>query len=142
MSTVKEREKKTVENQLRVAVRNLIGVMNEDSDLNIDIVEEEEHNTVFEFSLEYPPYKGYQGIFQRRVSNLEIEEFIENVMSNIEEIIGCKYKRGEGFIFIYDLANDNRRIDISKHYLYSYYNKLFVNKKIHINILFVEDTSR
>lgn len=139
MPTVKDREKETVENQLRLAVRNLITAMNEAQDLKIAIVEENTERIEFEFSLEYPPYEGNQELFQRRVSNLEIEEFIENVMSNIEKFIGCKYKRGEGFIFIYEQTDDNRRIDISKHYSYSYYNKLLVHKKIRINLLFVED---
>ncbi len=138
MPKVKDREKEIVENQLRLAVRNLITAMNEAQDLKIAIVEENTERIEFEFSLEYPPYEGNQGIFKRRVSNLEIEEFIENVMSNMEEIIGCKYIRGERFIFIYDMTNDNRRIDISKYYSYSHGGKLLAYKKIHISMPFVE----
>ena len=140
MKTIKESGKEQEERQLHLWVKALVKAMNADSNLNIDIVEEKD--TTFEFSLEYPPYDGNQGIFQRRISNLEIEEFIENVMSNIEEIIGCKYNRGDNFIFVYDLTDDNRKIDISKYYSYSHGSKLLVYKKIHINMPFVENTNQ
>lgn len=61
-------------------MRDLIKAMNSASDLNIAIVEKKTSGASFTFSLEYSPYEDSPQKFQRRVSNLEMEEFIENVL--------------------------------------------------------------
>ncbi len=137
MSTVKERTEEGIENQLILAVRDLIRSMNSASDLNIAIVEEETSGTSFEFSLEYPPYEDSPQKFQRRVSNIDSLEFINNVFDNIEDLMGFKYKRGNTFIkATASNGRSNRSFaDTSSPNTF----KILTRKKIHIRILFVED---
>lgn len=92
MPTVKEREEATVRNQLELAVRDLIKVMNSESNCNIAIVEEETNPPSFEFSVEYSPYKDSPQKFQRYVSNLKAEEIAMNIFYNIKDILGYQYE--------------------------------------------------
>lgn len=139
MTTVIEDKENMVKSQLRLVVKTLIKHMNSESGFDITIVEEEEKNLAFEFLLEYPPYQDNRLKLQRRVSNLEAEEFIANVMENIETVIGCKYNREGGFIRAFDptRGTQSRRNTIK---LFSDSNsKLRFYKKLHINIDFVEE---
>ena len=92
MATVKEREEATVKNQLDLAVRDFIKVMDSESDFNIAIVEEETNSPSFEISVEYPPYKDSPQKFQRHVSNFKAEEIALNIYFNIKNVLGYEYK--------------------------------------------------
>lgn len=139
MKTITESMKDQKDNQLLLAVRNLIKAMNEASDLNIEIIKENPDSNAFEFSLEYPPYEGNQDLFQRRITNLEVEEFIENILNNIEEYIGCKYGRRGNLIIALDQTKGVHRLDSSIQ-LFSDKGKLSFHKKIHIEMTFVEQS--
>lgn len=141
MTTVKDREQEIVKSQLIQNVRDLINCMNSESDLDIAIIEDQSSGTTFEFSLEYPPYEDSLQKFQRRVSNIDSIEFINNVFDNIEEIMGFKYKKGVNFIKTLVLTEGEyrqRQLDQS----FSDSGILYIYKKVHIRIQFVEDTSR
>lgn len=137
MSTVKERTEEGIENQLILAVRDLIRSMNLASDLNIVIVEEGTSGTSFEFLLEYPPYEDSPQKFQRRVSNIDSVEFINNVFDNIEDLMGFKYKRSGSFIKAtrHNGISSRSFADTSNTNIF----KIVSHKKIRIRILFVED---
>ncbi len=137
MSTIKEREEQTRKNQLCLTVKALIDYMNKANDLKITIDKEETERTTFEFTLEYLPYEDNKQNLHRRVSNLEVEEFIENVFNNIEDFIGGEYNRGSGFIHINLLPNVTQQY-LKKFQYFSDSGKLFFYKKVHINIFFVE----
>ena len=135
MSTIKETQEKTVKAQLNLAVRDLIKYMNSASELNIAIVEEETKDSWFEFLLEYPPYEDNRQKFQRRVSNLETDEFISNVFSNIEDFMGCEYNQDNNFVKAFVPPD---RYDHQAGF-FSIYGRLCFFKKIHISIGFVEN---
>ena len=137
MKTVKEQEQDTVIKQFILAVRALIKYMNSDNEYNIAIVEEDSNGKSFEFSLEYTLYEDNRLNFQRRVSNLQAEEFISNVFDNIEDFIGIKYKRGDTFVKVRVPAGE-KQIPIENVGMFSRYGILHFYRKIHIRILFVE----
>ena len=142
MSTVREQQEKTIKKQLTLAVRDLIKSMNSESTLDIAIVEEKTNDTSFEFSLEYPPYEDSRQKFHRRVSNIEAEEFICNVLANIEELLGYKYMRGSGFISISVPPNEKFKRGISVKLFSDSNGKLRFFKILHVRITFVEDKGR
>lgn len=137
MATVKEQQEEITKIQLIRHVEDLINYMDLTSDLNIAIVEEETSGTSFIFSLEYPPYQENHQKFHRHVSNFEAEEFLLNVLKNIEEIMGVEYKTGDGFTSIFVPPNEKYRRNISVR-LFSDSGKLLLFKNIHIKLFFVE----
>ena len=137
MSTVKETQEKILKAQLILEVRDLIKYMNSESKLNIAIVEDKTKDSWFEVSLEYSPYEDNRQKFHRRVSNLEVEEFISNVFSNIEDLMGCEYRRGGGFVSAHVPPDEKQRY-IQKVGLFSDSGKLYFYKKVYIRMGFVE----
>ena len=124
MSTIKEREKKTVKNQLNLAVRDLIKSMNSANDFNISIVERETESSWFEFTLEYPPYEDSPQKFQRRVSNIEADKIAWTIFYSIKDFFGYEYKERRDFVAPQlDGVSD----------------KLYFEKKVEFSIGFFED---
>lgn len=134
--TVKEVTETGVENQLDLAVRNLISAMDLESVLDITIVEEETKPPWFEVSLEYPPYENSPQKFQRRVSISKAEEIARNIYYNIKDVLGFEYK-AEEFKLLQppgEIAQHDRPISSS----WSDSGKVLY-KKIHIRIGFIEN---
>ena len=137
MKTIREREEETLKNQFNLAVRDLIKSMNSESNLNITIVEEETSNTTFEFLLEYPPYEDSRQQFQRRVSNIDSIEFINNVFDNIEDLMGYKYRRDRNFVKATTSDSRSLRSFLDNQYAQSFH--ISTHKQIRIRIQFVEE---
>ena len=101
MKTRRESQELIDKNQMKTDMQILLKLINETTNYDLSIVEDETDPPLFVISLKYKVYPNDKHEFVHRITNLEAEYLVKNIFENIKEI------HGKDFILTdnYDLSN-------------------------------------
>ena len=101
MKTRRETQELIDKNQMKTDMKILLELINETTNYDLSIVEDETDPPLFVISLKYKSYTDNKFGFVHRITNLEAEYLAKNIFENLKEI------QGKDFILKdnYDLSN-------------------------------------
>ena len=103
MNTRRESQELIDNNQMKMDMQELLKSINEITNYELSIVENETEPPRFVISLKYKAYLNDRHGFIHRITNLEAEYLVKNIFENIKEIQGRDFVLKDN----YKLSNPN-----------------------------------
>ncbi len=103
MNTRKESQELIEKNQMKMDMQILLESINETTNYDLSMIEDETEPPVFVISLKYKAYPNNKHRFIHRITNLEAECLVKNIFENLKEIQGKEFILKDN----YSLSNPN-----------------------------------
>jgi len=91
MNTRHEQQELMFNTRMKVDVEKLLNSINELTNYDLSLVEDETDPPNFVISLKYKEYSNDEPKFIHRITNVEAEFLIQNIFQNIKELYGKDY---------------------------------------------------
>ena len=138
MKTRRETQELIDQGQMKKDMQILLDSINEITNYDLSMIEEETEPPVFVISLKYKAYPNDRLGFIHRITNLEAEYLVKNIFENIKEIQGENYILKNNYE-LYNSDQLSQRNTIRKQESYSS-PIMDLHKEIYAKIRFYEES--